>query len=181
MTKKPRASGGWASIRSAVNGNEKAQLMALVKDLYDLSPENRSFLEARFKPAAGVDAYKDAIDAALYPDVYHNQVVQLAQGRKAIAQYRNASGDIEGTLELMTFYVERGTQFTVDFGDIDEAFYNSVEGMFRDVVDLLKDKGSELADRFVPRLAAVRDSAKGIGWGFYDGLYEALAEAFPEA
>lgn len=113
--------------------------------------------------------------------MYHNQVVQLAQGRKAISHYRKASGDLEGTLELMTFYVERGTQFTVDFGDIDEAFYNSVEGMFRDLVDLLRGKGPQFAERFVPRLAAVRDSAAGIGWGFYDGLCEALADAFPEA
>ncbi len=154
--------------------------MALVKDLYDLSDENRSFIEARFKASTGIEPHKAAIDAALYPDVNHRKTIQLSAGRRAISQYRKATGDLAGAIELMVFFVERGTQFTMDFGDIDETFYDSLEFMFQDVLDLLTGKGSEFSDRFIPRLTATRDSARNLGWGYYDMLCDMFDAAFPE-
>ena len=46
--------------------------------------------------------------------------LKLGEARKAIRDYRKATGDIPGTAELLMTYVENGTKFTHDYGDIDE-------------------------------------------------------------
>jgi hypothetical protein len=81
----------------------------------------------------------------------------------------------------MVYFVERGNQFTVDFGDIDEGFYSSLESMFGRILETLKRSDYEVIAHFLPRLVAIRDAAAGIGWGYHDYLCEALAKAFPRA
>jgi hypothetical protein len=40
---------GWQSVRQQLSDWSKPALIALVKDLYEASPDNRDFLEARFQ------------------------------------------------------------------------------------------------------------------------------------
>jgi hypothetical protein len=80
----------------------------------------------------------------------------------------------------MTYYVECGTQFTVDYGDIDEGFYASLEAMFTQVVTRLQHSDQDTIDRFLPRLRGLVRQAQGIGWGYYDAIAETLKEAFPQ-
>lgn len=54
-------------------------------------------------------------------------------GRKAISDYKKASGDEVGVLDIMVYYVEMGTKFTLEYGDIYEEFYDSLESMFKKV------------------------------------------------
>ena len=79
----------------------------------------------------------------------------------------------------MVYYVECGTQCTVDFGDIDAWFYESLESMFAQVVKTLQQSGQDTIDRFLPRLEAIVRQARGIGWGYYDDLSATLKAAFP--
>jgi hypothetical protein len=152
----------------------------LARDLYSLNQENKAFLDARYlAPGSRLGPYENIIDEAVYPDVYKNKPIQVAVAKRAIAQYAKATGDEAGTLELMVHFVECGNQFTVDFGDIDEAFYSALESMFGRILGVLKRSGPEVVESFLPRLTAVRDAAQGIGWGYSDYLREALSEAFP--
>jgi hypothetical protein len=75
--------------------------MKLVGDLYRLSKDNRVFIESWF--LAGEDPlehYKGIIADALYPDVFKNKPIRLSVGKKAISDYRTATNDEAGTLEL---------------------------------------------------------------------------------
>ena len=80
----------------------------------------------------------------------------------------------------MVYYVECGTRFTVDYGDIDAWFYESLESMFTQAVRTLQSSDEETIDQFLPRLESIVYKANGIGWGYYDTLSETLEEAFPE-
>jgi len=53
--------------------------------------------------------------------------LKLGEARKAIKEYWKATGDVSGKAELLMTYVEQGAEFTCDYGDIDERFYNSLE------------------------------------------------------
>lgn len=176
----PRTTKKWNSVRAVLVSKGSAELLTLARDLFALSQENRDFVSARYLAGGdGLEPYKKAIDEAIYPDVYHNKPIRLAVAKKAVSQYTQATDDMAGTLELMVYFVERGNQFTVDFGDIDASFYSSLESMFGRVLDLLRRSEPELVERFLPRLVAIRDAASGIGWGYYDCLCEALGAAFP--
>ena len=180
MKKQARAA-SWQDVKAILSQQSPQELLQLIRDLYALRPEVKDFIHARFLRAkANVAPYKKTIHPSLYPDVIHGEDMDLARGRKAISEYKKATNDPIGTLDLMTYYVECGTQFTVDYGDIDEGFYESLDAMFTQVVKRLQHSDQETIDRFLPRLEGIVRQAQGIGWGYYDAIAETLEEAFPE-
>ena len=179
---KRRVDRRWNDLRAVLVSQGSAELVDLVRDLHDLSHENRDFLNTRYlKSEDQLGMYKETIDESLYPDVYKNKPIRISAAKKALSQYTKSTNDEAGTLELMVYFVERGTQCTADLGDIDEAFYSAMESMFERVIKTLKRSAPEVRARFLPRLTAIRDAADGIGWGYYDYLCDAVEQAFPSA
>lgn len=68
----------------------------------------------------------------------------------------------------MVFYVETGVRFTIEYGDMDEAFYISMEGMYERALKYIVNNGFETI--FNKRLLGIVSDTEGIGWGFHDGL-----------
>src|SRR5882757_3081954 len=124
-----KKSSGWQNIRQQLNEWTKPALIALVKDLYDSSPDNRDFLQARFQAEANEDTalekYRHKIVEQFFPARGFGKL-KLGEARKAIRDYPKATGNLTGTIDLMLTYVENGTEFTHEFGDINESFYNSL-------------------------------------------------------
>jgi hypothetical protein len=167
-TKKP---GGWSVVRQQLATWEKPALLALVKDLYEVAAENRDFVHARCQSGeCGGDAlekYRGKIVEQFFP-ARGDGKLKLGEARKAIRDYRKATGNLPGTVELLMTYVENGAQFTREFGDIDERFYNSVESVLEELAALLRGEARELYPQFSDRLANVEQMTDGIGWGFHD-------------
>ena len=82
-----------------------------------------------------------------------------------------------GTLELMLTFVETGTRFTNELGDIDEPFYEGLELMLTEFRHLLFAYPDlyEQAD-LAQRLARLAGEAAWIGWGYGDFVSEQVAE-----
>jgi hypothetical protein len=97
--------------------------------------------------------------------------------KKIISEYRKSTSDLRGTLDLMLTYVERGHEFTNDFGDIDEPFYDALINMLeRFVVELRRSPAKyELYEQFRSRLMAMRRTSD-IGWGYGDFVQETVDE-----
>jgi hypothetical protein len=168
-------------IRSAVRGSQPDVLAKLVLDLCELNAENRAFVETRLALSRDrLESYKQRIDEALYPDAFSRKPIRIAEARRAVADYNKAAGDQDGLLELMIFYVERGTACTADYGDIDEQFYSSLESMYDRFLRALEKAGPKMKESYRPRAEAVVHRAQDIGWGFYDYLADRFAEAFPD-
>lgn len=176
--KKPKVN--WSSVKSALSGFERESLLALIRDLHAFSPGNRQFLHARLKLEQDpVAERKELIAECMSPDVYRNQPVQISKAKKAISDYRRATGDVVGEIDLMTHFVECGNQFTLEFGDIDEPFYDALVGMYvRAVTAILQLPGLQ-QEPLRKRLLDVARSSEGIGWGYHDGLCDAYYSAFP--
>lgn len=121
--------------------------------------------------------YKEIIMNSLYPKIGNG--ISLSTAKNAITAYKNTTNNNEGVLELMMFYVEAGNKCTLDYGDIDEHFYSSIEGVFEKVVYTIKNGDQNMVNNYLPRLKAVVKSAEGMGWGYYDFMSECLNEAFP--
>jgi hypothetical protein len=96
---------------------------------------------------------------------------------RPVTDYRQLTDDILGTLDLMFAFVEMGTRFTAQYGDIDEPFYEGLELMLDDFRVLLLanphmyEKG-DLSLR-LPRLA--RDAGV-MGWGYGDYVTEQVSQ-----
>ena len=179
VAKKPsRKSGGWSAVRPRLLTWEKSALLDLVKELYDAAAENRDFIEARCQLEEGgavLERHRRKIVEQFFPARGEGKL-KLGEARKAIRDYRKATRNVPGTAELLMTYVENGTRFTHEYGDIDERFYSSVESALNELANLLMDEGRELYPQFNERLASAERMTHGIGWGFHDFVAEVVGE-----
>ena len=114
-----------------------------------------------------LEKYRDKIVEQFYP-ARGEAKLNLGEARKTIRDYRKATGNLAGTAELLMTFVEQGTEFTYDYGDIDERFYNSVESVLDELAALLHGDARETYPTFSERLARVEQLSDGIGWDFHD-------------
>ena len=178
----------WKTVKAKIAHWDKAQLTGLVRDLYGLNERNADFLHARLlgdaNNAQSLEPYKRRIREAVSPEEPWKQDVRLSAGRKAISEYRKAKGDARGLLELMLYYVRCGNNFTLEFGDIDEPFYDSMCSMvdqFRKL--LIKQEDPNLANEFIAKLEVEFQRIDDrVGWGYPHEMRDqlmALKDAFP--
>lgn len=164
---------GWRNIRRRLDKWPKPALIALVKDIYNASSDNRDFLQARFQAeensGAALETYRRKIVEQFFP-VHGFGKLKLTEARKAIRDYRNATGNLPGTIDLMLTYVESGTEFTLQLGDISEPFYNSLESVLNEMAQLLLRQGADHYPRFRDRVQRLTTHANQIGWGYGDAL-----------
>jgi hypothetical protein len=141
--------------------------------LHDTSTANRDFLRARFQSedtsGEALEKYRERIVEQFFPRRGFGKL-KLAEARKTIRDYRKATGNIAGTIDLMLTCVENGTDFTREFGDINEAYYNSLESVMNEMSQLLCREGAELYPRFRERIRRLESNADHIGWGYGDYL-----------
>lgn len=133
--------------------------------------DNRDFIQARCQADESCDEvlekYRGKIVEQFFPKRGEGKL-KLGEARKAIRDYRKATGNLPGTAELLMTYVENGTRFAHEYGDIAERFYTSVESALDELAALLRGEARELYPRFSGRLARVEQMSEGIGWGFHD-------------
>jgi hypothetical protein len=162
---------GWSAARQHLAAWDKPALLALVKDLYDAAAGNCDFIHARCQAEDGggevLETYRSKIVEQFFPKRGFSKL-KLAEARKAIRDYRKATGNIPGTTELLMSYVESGVRFTHEYGDIDERFYSSVESALDELAALLRGETRDMYPQFRERLAKVEQMTDGIGWGFHD-------------
>ena len=179
MTNEIKKTGGWSAVRRHLAAWDKPALLALVKDLYEVTVVNRDFVQARCQAGESggevLEKYRRKIVEQFFPARGFGKL-KLGEARKAIRDYRKAAGNLHGTAELLMTYVENGTRFTREYGDIDERFYNSVETALNELATLLLGEARELYPQFKDRMEKVAQMADGIGWGFGDNVGDVVAQ-----
>ena len=172
----------WRDVKTVIGEWPSDQLVGLVQDLYRLNASNADFLRARLLASDIGDhslaPYEERIRKAISPREPWKQNVQLREGRKAINDYKKASGDTHNLLRLMVYYVQCGNDFTLEFGDIDEGFYDSLCSMVEAIKDrLLAEDDSELAKEFLPLLVQEVERIDGeMGWGYPDEVSDHITD-----
>ena len=172
----------WTELRKTLKELPAEQLLDLLKGLHDLSPQNKAWLRARALPAGQDGAYLEECRQKVIKLVYNParklpSMPRFRDAKKLIGDYKKATKDLWGTLDLMLTYVERGHAFTNDFGDIDEPFYDALTNMLESFAAEIKDNPArlELYKNFRPRLLEMNRTAD-IGWGYGDIVHETVAE-----
>ena len=179
MTKATKKSGDWSAVRQQLAAWEKPALLALLKDLYEMVAENRDFIHARSQAGECggevLEKYRGKIVEQFFP-ARGDGKLKLEEARKAIRDYRKATGNLPGTAELLMTYVENGTRFTHDYGDMDERFYDSVESALDELAVLLRGEARGMYPQFRSRLARVEQMADGVGWGLHDFVGDVVGQ-----
>ncbi len=158
----------WSQVKAELKHWDKTQLTGLIQNLFCHSQGNRDFLVARLlKDSIGEQAlapYIKRIESAFYNEEGRPaKRLNLRDARASIREYKRATSDPAGTLELMLNHVETGTEFTCEFGDIDEAFY-----LCQPVHNAGRDKEAAYPRRRPPAICAGEGPTGQIGHSVQD-------------
>jgi hypothetical protein len=167
----------WSDVKAQLAALDRAGLLGLLQDLYAASKDNQAFLHARLQLGDDVlKPYKATIDRWLWPDVFKKQDTSVAKAKKAVADYKKASGTSEGLAELTVFYCEQASGFSSDVGMDDETYLGALVRMFEQAVTAVTALPPAQQAPLWARLAIVRDRCQGIGYGVGDNIADLFAE-----
>lgn len=167
----------WSDVKARLTHFDHDGLVGLVHDLYTANKDNQIFLHTRFGLGEDVLApYKVTINRWLWPDMFRNQNASVAEAKKSIASYKKAIGDPEGLAELMVFYCERASGFSVEVGLQDEGFFIALVRMFEQALQAIARLPDALRPLLMERLDAVCQISQNIGYGVEDAMRDLLVE-----
>lgn len=168
----------WSEAKRVLQKKDKDELVEYMKRLFNLSAENKSFFEANLGASESISPayYKREISKSVNP--HYSSPVDFKRGRKAIASYKKAApDDLWGRVDLMMYFVEQGAEFTLEYGDIDGPFYDSLSRMINSIVDLSSQLSSVEYAHLAKRFDELDDRTYNrIGWGFSDHISEAAMD-----
>jgi len=177
LTKPTKAAPSWSDVKTRLAEFDRAGLLGLLQDLYAASKDNQAFLHTRFGLGEDVlDPYKATIDRWLWPNVYRNQTFSVSKAKKAISDYKKASGRPEGLAELMVFFCERAAGFAREFGVDDETFMVALVRMFQQALKQVAVLPEEQRTAMLDRLDRVSVVSDALGYGVADDMETLLAD-----
>jgi hypothetical protein len=154
------------------------ELIRDISDLFKLFDFVKDYYQIKIMPESSeqlVAKHKEMILQEFFPSRGFGKA-RLSIAKRAITDYKKVSTSVEELADLMLFYVEMGVEYTTTYGDINEEFYSSMEGMYSRVLKLIAD--NDLHDHFSSRCRQIIDDTSRIGWGFHENLFEAYVDVF---
>jgi hypothetical protein len=172
----------WLDLKTALSKLSNSELINLIRELYSLEKVNEDFLDARFRRSKEVmERYKEKIQIHLapYEPWKDNQPISISSAKKVLSDYKKATKDKLGLIDLMVHYVECGTDFLCEFGDAYEQYYISLESVFEHVLKIMKEFEEADMQGFIQRLkVVVKKADEYTGWGYYDAISDMLYQAY---
>ncbi len=176
-------SSNWLEIIRTLNKCSENDLLGLIAELYSLSKSNKDFLEARFlQDNQALERYKAPIKKYLAQNEpwKDSQQISIKNAKKVLSDYKKATSNKIGLIDLMVYYVECGTDFLCEFGDMYEQYYISLESVFDSTLKMMKQFETQEIQDFIERLCTVVEKADHMGWGYYDAISNMLNQAYED-
>lgn len=108
----------------------QAELIGLLCKVYKDSKQAQALIDVALCGDVAeqtlLPAYKKRVHDAFWGRQY-----SLKKARDAVLAFSRIAQNAENAAELMLYHVECGVDFTCEYGDIDEPFYESVESCLR--------------------------------------------------
>lgn len=150
------------------NKNDK-ELIKLLCQVYKGSDVAKKLLNMTLSGSEYEEKLVEQYKEKIYKEFFAGDGPTLSKAKAFISEFKKTGGRQEYVLDLQLYYVECGTEFTNQYGDIDERFYDSLCSVYRTVI-LAVSKQEELYQKFSDRLYRIVQDTGGIGWGFHDYL-----------
>ncbi len=160
----------WSDIKKELKDLDDSELFGLLKDLYQLSPANKRFFQSRFGDReAALMPYITTIESIFD---WRKSRIDLRKGKQAITEYSKAApDDVFGKVHLMLRYVEMGTAFTLEYGDMEESYYDSMESVLDEITKVAEKLDPNQYRECANRIDSLAGNAYGrVGYGYADYL-----------
>ena len=146
---------------------EKNELIALIVKLYKNDKMCRNMLDKEFGGEEVQAALLANAKKQLYDIFFSKASLSLRNAKAVLSGFKKTVQNKEDYFDLELYYVELGTAYTNEYGDINEAFYSSLISVFADFCENVKRSGrSDFLYSVRKRLDRLSEEAQGIGWGY---------------
>jgi hypothetical protein len=165
-------------LKQYLNDLSRDDLIADISILYGRFAAVKEYYEVKLTPEGlerSFAKYKEIISNEFFPEHGFGKA-RLSVAKKAITDFGKVSSSPKYVADLMLFFVETGIDFTTTYGDIDEAYYRSLEGMYSRALEFIFD--NNLAPQFSDRCQSVISNLPNVGWWFNENLSEIHAQYF---
>ncbi len=166
------------SLKQYLKIRSHEELVADISELFKKFQSVKDYYEVKLSPedeTQVISKYKKIIEREFFPERGYGKA-KLSVAKKAVSDYKKLSKNPVNIADIMIFYVEQGVKFTNSYGDIDEAFYISMENMYEKAAGWIVQHN--LQDLFVDRCQRIVKETRHIGWGFHDGLNDSYSKFF---
>ena len=160
-----------ASLKKYLQSLPKEQVIETVLEMYDNMKPVKEYLEFFLNPNEKemFEKYRAVIINEFYPRAkYTDPKTRFSVAKKAIADFRALKPSPELLADLMLTLPEMACQFTYDYGDMTEQYYNSAYNNFKAALEYIHK--NNLLDSFKLRCVDCLKWASDCGYGFEDDL-----------
>ncbi len=165
-----------ASVKKLLLTMTKKDIIEMVLEMYSARKEAKEYLEFYASPneTEKLEEYKAIIREEFYPKRRREPQTRFSVCRKAVTDFKKLKPSADALAELMVSYMEWATEFTFDYGDMWEQYYDSVEGNFdRTVKHVVENR---LWKKYDIRLQQCVKWSNGNGYGFADAIADMYEE-----
>ena len=126
------------ALKRYLKARSKEELTGEISELFKKIPAVKDYYQVKLDPQAEgqvAEKYQKIIQDEFFPARGFGKA-RLAVARKAVNDYKKIAVSPASVADIRLFYVEQGVKFTNAYGDIDEPFYNSMEGMYEKAIGM---------------------------------------------
>jgi hypothetical protein len=168
-----------STLKKHLQTLSKEQVIETILEIYDAVKPAKEYLEYYLSPdeKAMYEKYKKVITDEFSPKTKsNNPKLRFSVARKAIAEFRALKPASELLADLML--TEQACEFTYDFGDMTEAYYNSTYNNLEAALKYIKQ--NKLLDNFKLRCNDYEKWASPCGYGFAAEISQLVYEYYDE-
>jgi hypothetical protein len=166
----------WTRIKASPKHLKQDELLEVIKVLFDQGDENKTVLARYFDSETSDDLLAPKVKREIDKTFYSERgfpSLKVGSARKALQGYLKVAAPRDA-IEMELYYVSKGIQGTLAYGDIDERFYMSIESVFESAIKRIL--ANPEPQQYQRRLEDMAKSTSGIGWGFHDQLNDLLGD-----
>lgn len=159
-----------STVKKLLQSMTKEDIIKMVLEMYAARKEAKDYLEFYAAPDEGakLEEYKAIIRQEFCPKGRREPQLRFSVCRKAVADFKKLGPSADALAELMVSYMEWATEFTNDYGDMWEQYYDSVERNFAKTIKHIAANG--LWDKYDKRLQQCVKWSECCGYGFADEM-----------
>jgi len=140
----------------------KFELLSLYKSFSNIQEYYTSKINPDFEKDIFLK-YKKIIENEFFPrsgdPKYRYSIMN-----KALSDFKKCSNNKTNIADLMIAYTEYGIQFTNEYGDIDQYFYNKIASTYNDALKYIFE--NNLENQFNNRILEIFNQTRDFAWGF---------------
>lgn len=132
-------------------------------------------LELGTDSKAVLDQFKARVKKEYFPSRGYGEA-RNSVSRKVVTEFKKISIHPKDIVDLLLYRVEMMLDFTLSYGDMDEAFYNSLYKSFAEACKHIKKEQLEV--HYKAPCATLVNKASPLGWGIYFDLRDEFKDCF---